>query len=169
MRPAHEPKDLTSSLINSNLASLNIRSPTGSNPFGSPGFGSSPGLGSSPAGDFSSAGLSPATPQWGFQNAQQVAASSIGMPARFAMPPQPMNRQQQQQQQINTSAFDNLLPRLSSGAPIGAPRPTLSQMAPPANNFGSFVNAPPTAQNSKPAFATPVKPLSKSEMDDLLS
>ncbi|KAL3229877.1 hypothetical protein MRX96_023504 [Rhipicephalus microplus] len=50
-RPAHEPKDLTSTLINSNLASLNIRSPTGSNPFGgSPGFGSSPNYASSPAG-----------------------------------------------------------------------------------------------------------------------
>lgn len=170
-RPAHEPKDLTSTLISSNLASLNIRSPTGSNPFGgSPGFGSSPGYGSSPAGDFPSAGLSPATPQWGFQSGQQAAASP--MTARFATPPQPLNRQQPQQQQINTSAFDNLLPRLGSGPQMGAPRPKLNQMAPtnvPTNNFGNFVGAQPPVQNSMPAFAAPVKPLSKSEMDDLLS
>lgn len=171
-RPAHEPKDLTSTLINSNLASLNIRSPTGSNPFGgSPGFGSSPNYASSPAGDYSSAGISPTMPQWGFQGTQQAAASPMAMPTRFAMAPQPLNRQpQQQQQQINTSAFDNLLPRLSSGPPMGAPRPTLSQMAPPpTNNFGNFVSVQPPVQNSTPSLATPVKPLSKSEMDDLLS
>ncbi|KAL3229878.1 hypothetical protein MRX96_023505 [Rhipicephalus microplus] len=110
-------------------------------------------------------------PQWGFQGTQQAAASPMAMPTRFAMPPQPLNRQpQQQQQQINTSAFDNLLPRLSSGPPMGAPRPTLSQMAPPpTNNFGNFVSVQPPVQNSTPSFATPVKPLSKSEMDDLLS
>ncbi|XP_077517976.1 SCY1-like protein 2 isoform X1 [Amblyomma americanum] len=154
-RPVHEPKDLTSTLINSNLASLNIRSPSGSsNP-----FGSSPGFGTSPAGDFS-ATVPPAAsmPQWTFQT-QQAMPSPMGMPSRFVTPsPQP----KQQQQQVNMSAFDSLFPRTSSGPPMGAPRPTLNQMAAPAS-FGNFVSAPPV-QNS-----APVKPLSKSEMDDFLS
>uniref|UniRef100_A0A023GBJ2 Putative scy1-like protein 2 n=1 Tax=Amblyomma triste TaxID=251400 RepID=A0A023GBJ2_AMBTT len=155
-RPVHEAKDLTSTLINSNLASLNIRSPSGSsNPFGSP-----PGFGASPAGDFSATGP-PAVnmPQWTFQT-QQAMPSPMGMPSRFVTPTSQVK--QQQQQQVNMSAFDNLFPRTSSGLPMGAPRPTLNQMAAPTS-FGNFVSAPPV-QNS-----APVKPLSKSEMDDLLS
>lgn len=145
-RPAHEPKDLTSTLINSNLASLNIRSPTAaSNP-----FGSSPGFSSSPAGDFPSVGAPPSmAPQWSFPMQQAP------MPVRYAAPPQP-------RQPIN--AFDSLMPpRMGSGAlpHIGVPRPTLNQMVPPTN-LGNFVSA-------APAFAPPVKPLSKSELDDFLS
>lgn len=168
-QPTHEPKDLTSTLINSNLASLNIRSPTtagSSNPFGSsPGFaGSSTSFSSSPAGDFASVGASPmaaaGASQWSFP--MQQAPMPMGMPARYAAPPQP-------RQPINTAAFDNLMPaRMGGPAQMGAPRPTLNQMVPPTN-FGNFVGAMPPPQNNAPAFAAPVKPLSKSELDDFLS
>lgn len=163
-QPAHEPKDLTSTLINSNLASLNIRSPTAagpSNPFGiSPGF-AGPST-SSPAGDFTSVGAPSmaVASQWSFP-LQQQAPMPMGMPARYAAPPQP-------RPPINTTAFDSLMPARMGGPPqMGAARPTLNQMAPPTN-FGNFVSAMPP-QNTAPTFAAPVKPLSKSELDDFLS
>ncbi|CAN7998877.1 unnamed protein product [Ixodes hexagonus] len=146
-----EAKDLTSTLISSNLASLNVRSPTGSNPFGS-----------SPGGEFGTmqTNVNPnaAAPPWGY-TAQALPA---GMPQqRFTAMPQ------MQQPPVNLAALDSLIPRMAGGM---SPRPRMNQMMPPQPaNYG--MNFASTLSPQQPVLpsASPVKPLSKSELDDFLS
>lgn len=155
-----EAKDLTSTLISSNLASLNIRSPTGQNPFGSP----------SPGGDIavtqSNTNTMP-TPPWGY--AAQL--SPAGMPQqqqRFSAMPQ------MHQPPVNLAALDSLLPRMGgAGAPGMSPRPRMNQMVPPTPaNYGmnlASTMSPQQQPTLSSSSASPVKPLSKSELDDFLS
>ncbi|KAG0424765.1 hypothetical protein HPB47_028031 [Ixodes persulcatus] len=148
-----EAKDLTSTLINSNLASLNIRSPTAPNPFGS-----------SPGGDFASmqSNVNPmaAAPPWGY------AAAQIPQQRFAAMP------QMQQPPVVNLAPLDSLLPRMGGGgAPGMSPRPRMNQMVPPqpANYGMNFASAMLPQQSALSSSASPAKPLSKSELDDFLS
>lgn len=148
-----EAKDLTSTLINSNLASLNIRSPTAPNPFGS-----------SPGGDFASmqSNVNPmaAAPPWGYAAAQMPQQRFAAMP------------QMQQPPVVNLAPLDSLLPRMGGGgAPGMSPRPRMNQMVlpQPANYGMNFASAMSPQQPALSSSASPAKPLSKSELDDFLS
>ncbi|CAN8027160.1 unnamed protein product, partial [Ixodes persulcatus] len=148
-----EAKDLTSTLINSNLASLNIRSPTAPNPFGP-----------SPGGDFAlmQSNVNPmaAAPPWGYAAAQMPQQRFAAMP------------QMQQPPVVNLAPLDSLLPRMGGGgAPGISPRPRMNQMVPPqpANYGMNFASAMSPQQPALSSSASPAKPLSKSELDDFLS
>lgn len=145
------PRDLTSTLINSNLASLNIRTPMPGHLGGIP-----------PSGDV---GTTMGT--WSFQG---QTALPLTMPPgqQFAMSPR-----------VNLAPLDNLLPKM--GPAVGSPGmgamqmqhpPALYQMGPPASTgYGmmSFAAAAPQHQTVGTMSTSPVKPLSKSELDDFLS
>lgn len=152
--PRPEPKDLTSTLIDSQLASLSLQSPTQSNPFSS-----------SPTrfGPMQSAMAAP--PPHGGNGSWSYGAQRplVGMMQQtMYSAPQQM---QPPRVPVNLAPLDNLLPPISRTNQ----RVSLNQMAPqsmvpavgsPAFYAGSNLGAPQQQ---------PIKPLSKNELHDFLS
>uniref|UniRef100_A0A2R5LB14 Protein kinase domain-containing protein n=1 Tax=Ornithodoros turicata TaxID=34597 RepID=A0A2R5LB14_9ACAR len=145
-----EPKDLTSTLINSQLASLSLRSPTQSNPF-TPSPGGSelgPMVHPSMGGDAS----------WGFGAPRPAMQQPMFNVQQQMHPPRP---------QVSMAPLDSLLPPMSKTSS----RVPLNQMAPQSTMATNAPFYPTLTLGASQARQTnmPVKPLTKNEVDDFLS